>query len=277
MPDGRKPEPGGWNRFVLQVTDLAGLVTTLRVRRACRSATTLSTARAGGRSSARIPQATSWNCSSRDALVAQLPCPTPGSAGRSGDLVAPFAASMSVAAGANASSIAGAMRASSSEARIDRTHVEKDACDTGALDGRCDHRHQCTATKVMSFGRQFEGDFDVLHHRDRCAIGGMDGVGRLAVDRAAPQIDQPGMPSRRSCARVMCRGSSTASASWLIGSADPLVPAKCMAKDPVRRPFPSRHGNDTFRNRINALMWIKPGKRMRAAGLEPARPRAKAF
>ena len=24
MPDGRKPEPGGWNRFVLQVTDLAG-------------------------------------------------------------------------------------------------------------------------------------------------------------------------------------------------------------------------------------------------------------
>ena len=23
MPDGRAPEPGGWNRFVLQVTDLA--------------------------------------------------------------------------------------------------------------------------------------------------------------------------------------------------------------------------------------------------------------
>ena len=30
MPDGRKPEPGGWNRFVLQVTDLAGMVATLR-------------------------------------------------------------------------------------------------------------------------------------------------------------------------------------------------------------------------------------------------------
>lgn len=30
MPDGRKPEPGGWNRFVLQVDDLAGLVGKLR-------------------------------------------------------------------------------------------------------------------------------------------------------------------------------------------------------------------------------------------------------
>jgi catechol 2,3-dioxygenase-like lactoylglutathione lyase family enzyme len=30
MPDGRTPEPGGWNRFVLQVTDLAGAVATLR-------------------------------------------------------------------------------------------------------------------------------------------------------------------------------------------------------------------------------------------------------
>jgi predicted enzyme related to lactoylglutathione lyase len=30
MPDGGVPEPGGWNRFVLQVTDLASLVSTLR-------------------------------------------------------------------------------------------------------------------------------------------------------------------------------------------------------------------------------------------------------
>jgi catechol 2,3-dioxygenase-like lactoylglutathione lyase family enzyme len=30
MPDGRTPEPGGWNRFVLQVTDLADQVRTLR-------------------------------------------------------------------------------------------------------------------------------------------------------------------------------------------------------------------------------------------------------
>ncbi|MFZ1023310.1 MAG: VOC family protein [Thermoplasmata archaeon] len=30
MPDGRKPEPGGWNRFVLEVKDLAPLVERLR-------------------------------------------------------------------------------------------------------------------------------------------------------------------------------------------------------------------------------------------------------
>jgi catechol 2,3-dioxygenase-like lactoylglutathione lyase family enzyme len=30
MPDGRVPEPGGWNRFTLEVTDLPGIVATLR-------------------------------------------------------------------------------------------------------------------------------------------------------------------------------------------------------------------------------------------------------
>jgi catechol 2,3-dioxygenase-like lactoylglutathione lyase family enzyme len=30
MPDGRKPEPGGWNRIQLQVSDLAKEVETLR-------------------------------------------------------------------------------------------------------------------------------------------------------------------------------------------------------------------------------------------------------
>ncbi|WP_426562040.1 VOC family protein [Angustibacter sp. McL0619] len=32
MPDGRKPGPGGWNRFVLQVDDLASVVARLRER-----------------------------------------------------------------------------------------------------------------------------------------------------------------------------------------------------------------------------------------------------
>ena len=32
MPDGRIPEPGGWNRFVLQVTGLAELVARLRTQ-----------------------------------------------------------------------------------------------------------------------------------------------------------------------------------------------------------------------------------------------------
>jgi catechol 2,3-dioxygenase-like lactoylglutathione lyase family enzyme len=30
MPDGRRPEPGGWNRFAIEVTDLEGLVARLR-------------------------------------------------------------------------------------------------------------------------------------------------------------------------------------------------------------------------------------------------------
>ncbi len=30
MPDGRQPEPGGWNRFVLQVDDLAARVADLK-------------------------------------------------------------------------------------------------------------------------------------------------------------------------------------------------------------------------------------------------------
>ena len=30
MPDGRVPEPGGWNRFSLEVNDLASLVDSLR-------------------------------------------------------------------------------------------------------------------------------------------------------------------------------------------------------------------------------------------------------
>jgi catechol 2,3-dioxygenase-like lactoylglutathione lyase family enzyme len=30
MPDGRVPEPGGWNRFQLEVTDLDAVVATLR-------------------------------------------------------------------------------------------------------------------------------------------------------------------------------------------------------------------------------------------------------
>ena len=32
MPDGRRPEPGGWNRFSLEVPDLAAKVDELRAR-----------------------------------------------------------------------------------------------------------------------------------------------------------------------------------------------------------------------------------------------------
>jgi catechol 2,3-dioxygenase-like lactoylglutathione lyase family enzyme len=30
MPDGRRPEPGGWNRFVIEVDDLTSTVADLR-------------------------------------------------------------------------------------------------------------------------------------------------------------------------------------------------------------------------------------------------------
>jgi catechol 2,3-dioxygenase-like lactoylglutathione lyase family enzyme len=30
MPDGRMPQPGGWNRFVIQVNDIEGLVTAMK-------------------------------------------------------------------------------------------------------------------------------------------------------------------------------------------------------------------------------------------------------
>ena len=30
MPDGRLPEPGGWNRFAIEVDDLEGVVARLR-------------------------------------------------------------------------------------------------------------------------------------------------------------------------------------------------------------------------------------------------------
>ena len=32
MPDGAVPQPGGWNRFAIEVPDLAAMVTTLRER-----------------------------------------------------------------------------------------------------------------------------------------------------------------------------------------------------------------------------------------------------
>jgi predicted enzyme related to lactoylglutathione lyase len=30
MPDGRKPEAGGWNRFVIEVDDIEALVATMK-------------------------------------------------------------------------------------------------------------------------------------------------------------------------------------------------------------------------------------------------------
>ena len=35
MPDGRKPEPGGWNRLVIEVSDITALVNTLKAAGVC--------------------------------------------------------------------------------------------------------------------------------------------------------------------------------------------------------------------------------------------------
>ncbi len=80
MPDGTMPTPGGWNRFSLEVTDLEGLVGTLRAR-GTGSATRSSPASAAGRSTSRIPRATPWSCSSRPGTRPGCPRP-PGDAGR---------------------------------------------------------------------------------------------------------------------------------------------------------------------------------------------------
>jgi catechol 2,3-dioxygenase-like lactoylglutathione lyase family enzyme len=46
MPDGRVPEPGGWNRFQLEVSDL---VTTVEGYAGSRSASAMTSCRVGGK------------------------------------------------------------------------------------------------------------------------------------------------------------------------------------------------------------------------------------
>jgi catechol 2,3-dioxygenase-like lactoylglutathione lyase family enzyme len=73
MPDGTTPQPGGWNRFSIEVPDLAATVT--RLRRDCvRFRNNLVTGVAASRSSPKTPPATRSSSSSQ-------PCPRPGSPG----------------------------------------------------------------------------------------------------------------------------------------------------------------------------------------------------
>jgi hypothetical protein len=62
MPDGRTPQPGGWNRIHLIVEDLAGEVERLRAAGLTFRNDIL--ARAGGRSWSTIPPATRSSYSS---------------------------------------------------------------------------------------------------------------------------------------------------------------------------------------------------------------------
>ena len=63
MPDGTMPEPGGWNRISLEVTDLEEIVDSLRSA-GSRSATTSSPGSAAGRSCSMIRPAIRSSCSS---------------------------------------------------------------------------------------------------------------------------------------------------------------------------------------------------------------------
>ena len=69
-PDGTLPQPGGWNRFSIEVPDLAAAVDRLR-RDGVRFRNDLVTGVGAGRSSPRIRPATRSSCSSRS-------CPRPG-------------------------------------------------------------------------------------------------------------------------------------------------------------------------------------------------------
>lgn len=65
MPDGRRPEPGGWSRFVLEVADLAATVARLKAAGVAFRNEIVSPARAASRSWPRTRPGTWWSCSSR--------------------------------------------------------------------------------------------------------------------------------------------------------------------------------------------------------------------
>ena len=69
--DGRRPEPGGWNRIQIEVEDIEAEVDAL-ARRARRRAATSSADAVARRSWSRIPPATRSSCSSRPSIYAAM-------------------------------------------------------------------------------------------------------------------------------------------------------------------------------------------------------------
>jgi len=67
MPDGSVPEPGGWNRFQLEVADLAAAVETLR-KHGARFRNDIVVGSAASRSCSRILPAIRSSCSNRPCL-----------------------------------------------------------------------------------------------------------------------------------------------------------------------------------------------------------------
>ena len=75
MPDGRRPEPGGWNRIQIEVADLEREVDTLRAAGAAFAARS-SPGEAGARSCSTIPPAIPSSSSSRPAELRRERAPS---------------------------------------------------------------------------------------------------------------------------------------------------------------------------------------------------------
>ena len=65
LADGRKPQPGGWNHFAVEVTDLAETVERLRSAGLCAFGATSSRVSVATKPWSRIPPAIRSSCSSR--------------------------------------------------------------------------------------------------------------------------------------------------------------------------------------------------------------------
>ena len=73
MPDGRRPQPGGWNRIQLEVSDLERQVTALRAAGASFRGEII-TGRGGSRSCSTIPPAIPSSSFSPDSERSSNPC-----------------------------------------------------------------------------------------------------------------------------------------------------------------------------------------------------------
>ena len=123
-------------------------------------------------------------------------------------------------------------------------------------------------------GHQLDGNFDVVHHRDRRAVGGMNGISLLTGHHAAPQVHQPWHPEAPDCARVICRGSASRMASSpLTVSIVSSFSAICMATVLSTGCRPLMAYAPMIGGAPDRCIDVDQADRgMRAAGFEPARP-----
>ena len=251
------PEPGGWNRFVLQVTDLAGLVATLRAQGVAFRNDIVDGP--GGR---------------------QILCEDP-----SGNVVELFEAARRRRSAAH--SDAARPRCSSSDrrrqcaldrraiscssARIDApsAHVEEDPNPAGGRrtcrSAASVHRDECHVCSPS----QFDGDIEILHHRHR-SCRQRHGWQTPSDHRSCrAQVDQPRHAELAKLALSSAAGRQSIASSWLRAK---YVGLAMHGNDPVMRPLLA-DTRKILRPTGSRIDVDQPdGSEMRAAGLEPARP-----